>query len=74
MSENIKSINALLEIVNDFKNKNLNLLKISLLETNKIIVYDTMKKTYSKLNITLEKLRNIINNKEIINDCKYEFY
>lgn len=33
-----------------------------------------MKKTYSKLNITLEKLRNIINNKEILNDCKYEFY
>lgn len=38
MSENLKSINALLEIVNDFKNKNFNLLKISLLETNKIIV------------------------------------
>jgi hypothetical protein len=32
-----------------------------------------MKKIYSKLNITLEKLRNIINNKEIINDYKYEF-
>ena len=44
------------------------------LNVNEIIVYDTMKKTYSKLNITLEKLRNIINNKEIVNDCKYEFY
>lgn len=42
-------------------------------KTNEIIVYDTMKKTYSKLNITLAKLRYIINNKEIINDCKYEF-
>jgi hypothetical protein len=29
---------------------------------------------YTKLNITLEKLRYIIKNKEIINGCKYEFY
>lgn len=40
---------------------------------NTFVIYNSMKKTYSKLNITLEKLRNIINNKEIINDCKYEF-
>jgi len=32
-----------------------------------------MKLVYSKLNITLAKLRSIINNKEVINDCKYEF-
>jgi hypothetical protein len=62
------------EYVNDNHNKNNSKkVKETNVKTNEIIVYDTMKKTYSKLNITLEKLRNIINNKEIINDCKYEF-
>lgn len=41
---------------------------------NTFTIYDSMKKVYSKLDITLEKLRNIINNKEIMNDCKYEYY
>ena len=40
---------------------------------NTFIIYDSMKKAYTKLNSTLEKLRNIIKNKEIINDCSYEF-
>jgi prophage antirepressor-like protein len=63
------------EYVNDNHNKNNSKrVKETNVKTNEIIVYDTMKKTYSKLNTTLEKLRNIINNKEIINDCKYEFY
>ena len=63
------------EYINNNHNKNNSKkVKETNVKTNKIIVYDTMKKTYSKLNITLEKLRNIINNKEIINDCKYEFY
>jgi len=63
------------EYVNDTQNKNNSKqVKETNVKTNEIIVYDTMKKTYSKLNITLEKLRNIINNKEIVNDCKYEFY
>lgn len=63
------------EYINNNHNKNNSKkVKETNVKTNKIIVYDTMKKTYSKLNITLEKLRNIIINKEIINDCKYEFY
>ena len=28
----------------------------------------------TKLNITLEKLRRIIINEEVINNCKYEFF
>ena len=76
MSENIKSINALLEIVNDFKNKNLNLLKISLLETNKIIVIkDILKAKFDqnkdiKSNIINTGLRPFIyyTNKSIKND------
>jgi len=43
-------------------------------ETNEIIIYKSMKELYTKLNITLEKLRSIIKNQEIINDCKYEFF
>ena len=31
-----------------------------------------MVKTCSKLNINSERLRDIINNKKIINGCKYE--
>ena len=42
-------------------------------ETNEIIIYKSMKELYTKLNITLEKLRYVIKNQEIINDCKYEF-
>lgn len=62
------------EYVNDTHNKNNSKrVKETNTETNEISVYDSMKLVYSKLNITLEKLRNIINNKEIINDCKYEF-
>ena len=30
-----------------------------------------MKTVYTKLNITIDKLRKIIYNKEIINNCKY---
>ena len=62
------------EYVNDTHNKNNSKrVKETNTETNEISVYDSMKLVYSKLNITLEKLRSIINNKEIINDCKYEF-
>ena len=43
-------------------------------KTNEIIIYKSMKELYTKLNITLEKLRSIIKNQEIINDCKYEFF
>ena len=63
------------EYVNDTHNKN-NSKKVKEINVkdNTFIIYDSMKKTYSKLNITLEKLRTIINNKEIINNYKYEFY
>ena len=40
---------------------------------NTFVINNSMKKVYSKLNITLEKLRRIIENQEIINDYKYEF-
>jgi|LakMenEpi03Aug12_release.lakeMendotaPanAssembly.Ray.scaffolds.fasta_scaffold00515_62 phage anti-repressor protein len=43
-------------------------------KTNEIIIYKSMKELYTKLNITLEKLRSIIKNQEIIDDCKYEFF
>ena len=33
-----------------------------------------MKELYTKLNVTLEKLRYVIKNQEIINNCKYEFF
>lgn len=40
---------------------------------NTFVIYDSMKKVYSKLNIKLGKFNNIIKNQEIVNDCKYEF-
>ena len=43
------------------------------LNNNTSTIYDSMKQIYTKLNITLEKLRYIIKNKEIINNCQYEF-
>jgi hypothetical protein len=59
---------------NNHNKNNSKKVKETNIETNEISVYNSMKLVYSKLNITLEKLRSIINNKEIINDCKYEFY
>lgn len=40
---------------------------------NTFTIYDSMKEVYTKLNITLEKLREIISNKKVINNCRYEF-
>ena len=62
------------EYVNDIQNKN-NSKKVKEIDTknNTFIIYDSMKKIYTKLNITLEKLRYVIKNQEIINNCKYEF-
>ena len=62
------------EYVNDTQNKN-NSKKVKEIDVknNTFIIYDSMKKIYTKLNITLEKLRYIIKNQEIINNCKYEF-
>jgi hypothetical protein len=62
------------EYVNDNQNKN-NSKKVKeiYINNNTFIIYDSMKKVYTKLNITLEKLRYIIKNQEIINNCKYEF-
>jgi phage anti-repressor protein len=62
------------EYVNDTQNKN-NSKKVKEIDikNNTFIIYDSMKKIYTKLNITLEKLRYIIKNQEIINNCKYEF-
>ena len=62
------------EYVNDQHNKN-NSKKVKEInvKNNTFVVYDSMKKVYSKLNIRREKFSNIINNQEIINDCKYEF-
>ena len=63
------------QYVNDTQNKNNSKrVKETNIETNEIIVYESMKKIYTKLNITLEKLRYIIKNQEIINNCKYEYY
>ena len=63
------------QYVNDNQNKNNSKrVKETNIETNEIIVYESMKKIYTKLNITLEKLRYIIKNQEIINNCKYEYY
>lgn len=62
------------EYVNDTQNKNNSKrVKETNTETNEIIIYKSMKELYTKLNVTLEKLRSIIKNQEIINDCKYEF-
>lgn len=61
--------------VNDTQNKN-NSKKVKEIDikNNTFIIYDSMKKVYTKLNITLEKLRCIIKNQEVINNCKYEFF
>jgi prophage antirepressor-like protein len=62
------------EYVNDTQNKNNSKrVKETNTETNEIIIYKSMKELYTKLNVTLEKLRYVIKNQEIINDCKYEF-
>jgi len=42
-------------------------------KNNTFIIYDSMKKVYSKLNTTIHKFKTIIKNNTIINDCKYEF-
>ena len=62
------------EYVNDIQNKN-NSKKVKEIDikNNTFIIHDSMKKIYTKLNITLEKLRYVIKNQEIINNCKYEF-
>lgn len=61
------------EYVNPHNKNNCKRVKETNIETNEIIVYESMKKIYTKLNITLEKLRYIIKNQEIINGYKYEF-
>lgn len=62
------------EYVNDNHNKN-NSKKVKEINVNNntFVIYDSMKKVYSKLNIRRGKFSNIINNQEIVNDCKYEF-
>jgi prophage antirepressor-like protein/Fe-S-cluster formation regulator IscX/YfhJ len=63
------------EYVNDTQNKNNSKrVKETNTETNEIIIYKSMKELYTKLNVTLEKLRYVIKNQEIINNCKYEFF
>jgi hypothetical protein len=62
------------EYLNDTQNKNNSKrVKETNTKTNEIIIYKSMKELYTKLNITIEKLRYIIKNQEIINNCKYEF-
>ena len=61
------------EYVNENQNKNNNKkVKEINVKNNTFVIYNTMKSVYTKLNITKDKLRNIIYDKEIINDCKYE--
>lgn len=62
------------EYVNETQNKN-NCKKVKEININDntITIYPSMRQVYTKLNITLEKLRTIINNKEIINNHRYEF-
>jgi len=62
------------EYVNNNQNKN-NSKKVKEIDikNNTFVVYDSMRSVYTKLNITLEKLRCIIKNQEVINNCKYEF-
>jgi hypothetical protein len=62
------------EYVNDAQNKN-NSKKVKEIDikNDTFIIYDSMKNIYTKLNVTHEKLKYIIKNQEIINDCKYEF-
>lgn len=62
------------EYVNDNQNKNNNKrIKEIDIVNNTFTIYDSMKEVYTKLNITLEKLREIISNKKVINNCRYEF-
>lgn len=56
-------------IDNNQNKNNSKKIKETNIKNNTIIIYDSMKITYSKLNITADKLRNIISNKEILNDC-----
>lgn len=62
------------EYVNDNHNTN-NSKKVKEINVNNntFVVYDSMKKVYSKLNISIWNLKTIINNGEIVNDHKYEF-
>ena len=62
------------EYVNDNDNKNNSKqIKEINVRTNTFIIYSSMKKIYSKLNTSIHKFKTIINNKDIINDCIYEF-
>lgn len=63
------------EYVNKSQNKN-NSKKIKEVnvKNDTFVIYNSMKEVYTKLNINLGKFRTIIENKEIINNCKYEFY
>ena len=63
------------EYVNDNDNKNNSKqVKETNVRTNTFIIYNSMKELYSKLNISIHKFKTIINNKEMINDCMYEFF
>jgi hypothetical protein len=63
------------EYVNDNDNKNNSKqVKETNVRTNTFIIYNSMKQIYSKLNISIHKLKTIINNKEMINDCMYEYF
>lgn len=63
------------EYVNDNDNKNNSKrVKETNVTTNTFIIYNSMKEIYSKLNISIHKFKTIINNKEIINDYKYDFF
>jgi len=62
------------EYVNHDHNKNNNKkVKEINIENNTFTEYHSMKEVYAKLNITLEKLRELILHKKVINNCKYEF-
>lgn len=62
------------EYVNHDHNKNNNKkVKEINIENHKFTEFKSMKEAYTKLNITLEKLREIISNKKVINNCRYEF-
>jgi hypothetical protein len=61
--------------VNDDHNKNNNKkVKEINIENHTFTEFKSMKEAYTKLNITLGKLRAIIANQTIINKCIYEFY
>jgi phage anti-repressor protein len=63
------------EYVNDNDNKNNSKrVKETNVRTNTFIIYNSMKEIYSKLNISIHKFKTIINNKEMINDCMYEYF